>query len=33
MSLSMAVSDFAVSACLSRPRIKLLSQTVNHCYI
>ena len=31
ISLSMAVCDFSVSACLSHPRIKLLSQTVNHC--
>ena len=33
MSLSMAVRDFSVSACLSRPRIKLLSQAVHHCYM
>ena len=29
----MAVRDFSVSACLSHPRIKLLSQTVHHCYM
>ena len=29
----MAVRDFSVPACLSRPRIKLLSQTVHHCYM
>ena len=33
ISLSMAVGDFSVSASLSHPRIKLLSQTVNNCYI
>ena len=33
ISLSMAVWDFSVSACLSHPRIKFLSQTVNHCYM
>ena len=27
------VRDFSVSACLSHPRIKLLSQTVHHCYM
>ena len=31
--LSMAVIDFSASACLSHPRIKLLSQTVHHCYM
>ena len=29
----MAVRDFSVSVCLSHPRIKLLSQTVHHCYM
>ena len=29
----MAVRDFSVSACLSHPRIKLLLQTVHHCYM
>ena len=29
----MAVRDFSVSACLSHPRIKLLSQTAHHCYM
>ena len=29
----MAVRDLSVSACLSHPRIKLLSQTVHHCYM
>ena len=33
ISLSMAVCDFSVSVCLSHPMIKLLSQTVNHCFI
>ena len=33
ISLSMAVRDFSFSACLSHPRIKLLSQTVHHCYM
>ena len=33
VSLSIAVRDFSVSACLSHPRIKLLSQTVHHCYM
>ena len=32
LSLSMAVRKFSVSACLPYPRIKLLSQTVHHCY-
>ena len=29
----MAVRDFSASACLSHSRIKLLSQTVHHCYM
>ena len=29
----MAVRDVSVSACLSNPRINLLSQTVHHCYM
>ena len=29
----MTVRDFSVLACLSHPRIKLLSQTVHHCYM
>ena len=33
ISLSMAVRDFSLSACLSHPRIELLSQTVHHCYM
>ena len=33
ISLSMAVRDFSVSACMSQPRIKLLSQTVHHCHM
>ena len=34
ISLSLAVWDFSVSASsLSHPRIKLVSQTVSHCYI
>ena len=33
ISLSTAIWDFSFSACLSHSRIKLLSQTVNYCYI
>ena len=33
ISLSMAVRDLSDSACLSQPRIKLLSETVHHCYM
>ena len=33
ISLSMTIRDFSVSACLSHPRIKLMSQTVHHCYV
>ena len=29
----MAVRDVSVSACLSHPKIKLLSQAVHHCYM